>query len=98
MMRPRHGLQLRAGLGESDVQSLLAVTHALEQELQSQGRLADARITLEKVDVVPGETAEEDVVEAFDARCCQIVLVRHMALLHLFLQMPYCEREAKLLS
>jgi hypothetical protein len=67
VVRSGHRLELFLGLGEGDVQPLLAVAGALDQKLQAEGRLADARVALQEIDVIAGEAPEENVVETFDS-------------------------------
>src|ERR1051326_8967688 len=67
VMRPRHGAQLVARLGQRDVHRRLAVSHAFEQKLQAERGLADTRIALQKVNVIARKTAEENVIQTFNA-------------------------------
>ena len=67
-MRLRHGLQLVAGLGERDVEHLLTASKPFDQELQAQGGLARARVSLDKMEARSRQPAAQDVIETFYAR------------------------------
>ena len=59
-----HLVQLGGGLGQGEVQPVLAAAGALEDELQPQGGLAGAAGALHQVDVIPAKAAAQDLVEA----------------------------------
>jgi hypothetical protein len=59
----RDCLELGRGLRERDVKTTISFGHALEQELHRERRLARARFTIQKVEMVRRQTTTEDVVE-----------------------------------
>src|SRR5688572_22491064 len=66
-MRFCDGVQLFGRFREGDVHPLLALAGSLQKELESQRRLTHAWITLNEVHPVAGQSAHQDVVEAFNA-------------------------------
>jgi hypothetical protein len=65
-MRRRRGPQLLGALRQGDVEALLAVRDAVEQELQGERGLAGAGRALEQVEPPLGQAAGQDVVEPGD--------------------------------
>ena len=53
--------------GERDIQALFALVPAFHEELQAEGRLSHAGITLDKIDAMRRQPAIEDIVQSFDS-------------------------------
>ncbi len=67
-MRFRGGAKLVGGLGQGDVERLLARLASGKQELQAERRLARAGSAFDEMDAVPDEAAAKNVVEIRDPR------------------------------
>ncbi len=61
------GLQFFLGLGERDIQTLLAGAYALEQELQCQRGLARARIAVNEIEALRDQSATQHLIQPRDS-------------------------------
>jgi hypothetical protein len=66
-VRLRDPLQLALRLGQRHVQDALAASHAFEQELQCERRLARAGHAFDEVDAIGRQPAAQDFVETGDS-------------------------------
>jgi len=66
-VRGRIRSQLVLGLREGDIHARLALLESLEQKLQTEGRLAGARVPLNQLDAMGRQSASHQVIEARDA-------------------------------
>jgi hypothetical protein len=63
-VRRGHSEQLVARLRKCDIEAGFAKAHAFEQVLQRESGFAHARITLEQIKPVGGDTATQHIIEA----------------------------------
>jgi hypothetical protein len=67
LMRNRNCPQFPGRFRQRDVQARLAALPPLHQKLHRQGGLARARIALDQVHPIGGETAPEQLIQAGDS-------------------------------
>src|SRR6185503_18088237 len=65
-------VELVLGLGERDQQRLLASCNAVQKELQAEGGLAATGMSDHQVGPAPREATPQDIVQACDARLCEL--------------------------
>src|SRR5687767_7199405 len=66
-VRARNFKQLLFCFRERDVQSLFSAAYSLKKELQSQGGLPRARVALNQVEAIAGQSFSQDFIKSFDA-------------------------------
>jgi hypothetical protein len=77
-MRGRNLLELRARLGERNVDDRFPALCSGKQKLQAGRRLPGARSSLHEVEARPGKPAPEDEIEALDASRNKLLLALHV--------------------
>jgi hypothetical protein len=76
-VRARHPVELLLGFGERNVQALVVTAPSFQKELEREGGLARARVSLDEVDAIRGEATVQDAVEPGDSGANLFFLVNH---------------------
>ena len=66
-MRVRNFEKFSCRFGKRDIQAFLAEADTLQEELEGDCGLSRTRVALYEIEVIAGEAAAENVVEAIDA-------------------------------